>query len=302
LADEVRSVAETPRHNPNDGRRMQITFWGVRGSIPTPGPHTVQIGGNTSCVEVRAGKAILIFDGGTGLRLLGKKLLPLAPITAHMFFSHVHWDHIQGFPFFEPAFIAGNAFYLYGGNNVSRTLEETLEGQMDHPNFPVHLSAMGAKMTFRDLKEGETVTIDDGEGKTVRVTPAAGHHPQGVYAFRVDHDGKVFVYATDTEHYEGRLDEKLVRLARNANAFVYDSQYTPEEYAGTAGTGATKKGWGHSTFEEGVKLAEAAGVERLVLFHHDPIQSDAAVREKERRAKEIFPNVIAAHEGLVIDL
>ena len=116
---------------------MHITFWGVRGSIPTPGPSTVQVGGNTSCVEVRAGKAILIFDGGTGLRLLGKKLLPEMPITAHMFFSHVHWDHIQGFPFFEPAFVPGNVFHLYGGNNVSRTLGETLAGQMDHPNFPV---------------------------------------------------------------------------------------------------------------------------------------------------------------------
>jgi phosphoribosyl 1,2-cyclic phosphodiesterase len=281
---------------------MQITFWGVRGSIPTPGPNTVQIGGNTSCVELRAGKAILIFDGGTGLRLLGKKLLAETPITAHMFFSHVHWDHIQGFPFFEPAFVTGNAFHLYGGNNVSRTLEETLEGQMDHPNFPVHLSAMGAKMTFRDLKEGEAVSIGDGMGGTLRVTNAAGNHPQGVYAFRVDYNDKVLVYATDTEHYEGRIDQKLVHLARGANVFIYDAQYTPEEYAGTAGTGTAKKGWGHSTFEEGVKLAKAAGVHKLILFHHDPIQNDAAVREKERRARMLFSSVMAAHEGLVVDV
>ncbi len=281
---------------------MQITFWGVRGSIPTPGPSTVQIGGNTSCVELRAGNAILIFDGGTGLRLLGKKLLKETPIIAHMFFSHVHWDHIQGFPFFEPAFVAGNVFHLYGGNNVSRTLEETLAGQMDHPNFPVHLTAMGAKMNFRDLREGEAVSIDDGLGGQVRVTNAAGNHPQGVYAFRVDYAGKVFVYATDTEHYEGRIDHKLLALAHGADVFVYDSQYTPEEYAGTAGTGVPKKGWGHSTFEEGAKLAKTANVKKFVLFHHDPIQNDAAVREKERRASALFPNVIAAHEGLVIDV
>src|SRR5580704_12207928 len=160
---------------------MQINFWGVRGSIPTPGPSTVEIGGNTSCVEVRAGKAILIFDGGTGLRLLGKKLLKETPLTAHMFFSHVHWDHIQGFPFFEPAFVRGNVFHLYGGNNVSRTLEETLEGQMDQPNFPVDLGAMGAKVSFRDLPEGAAVEIDDGSGGKVRVTNAAGNHPQGVF-------------------------------------------------------------------------------------------------------------------------
>lgn len=274
---------------------MQITFWGVRGSIPTPGPATVEIGGNTSCVEVRAGKAILIFDGGTGLRLLGKKLAKESPLTAHMFFSHVHWDHIQGFPFFEPAFVAGNVFHLYGGNNVSRTLEETLEGQMDHPNFPVHLGVMGATMKFRDLPEGEAVEIDDGAGGKVRVTNARGNHPQGVYAFRVEHGGKAIVYATDTEHYEGRVDEKLAALAKDAAVLIYDSQYTPEEYAG-------KKGWGHSTFEEGAKLAKLAGADKLVLYHHDPMQNDAAVREKEKRARAVFPNVIAAHEGLVLDV
>jgi phosphoribosyl 1,2-cyclic phosphodiesterase len=281
---------------------MHITFWGVRGSIPTPGPNTVHFGGNTSCVELRAGKAILIFDGGTGLRMLGKKLLREMPLTAHMFFSHVHWDHIQGFPFFEPAFVAGNEFHLYGGNNVSRTLEETLAGQMDHPNFPVHLTAMGAKMNFRDLREGETVEVSDGEGGVARVTNASGNHPQGVYAFRVEHAGKVFVYATDTEHYEGRIDDKLLALARNADLFVYDSQYTPEEYAGSGGIGGSKKGWGHSTFVEGVRLAQAAGARKLVLFHHDPTQSDAAVREKERRAKALFPDVIAAHEGLSLEI
>jgi phosphoribosyl 1,2-cyclic phosphodiesterase len=286
-ADEVRSSSRF--------LRMQITFWGVRGSIPTPGPSTVQIGGNTSCVEVRAGKAIVVFDGGTGLRLLGKKLLKEMPLEAHLFFSHVHWDHIQGFPFFEPAFVAGNVFHLYGGNNVSRTLEETLAGQMDHPNFPVHLTVMGARMNFRDLAEGEQVTIDDGMGGVAKVTPASGNHPQGVYAFRLEHSGKVVVYATDTEHYEGRIDDKLVKLARGADVFIYDSQYTPEEYG-------SKKGWGHSTYEEGVKLAKEAGVRKLVLFHHDPMQNDAAVREKEKRAAAIFPNVTAAQEGMVIDV
>ncbi len=281
---------------------MHITFWGVRGSIPTPGPNTVQVGGNTSCVEVRAGKAIVIFDGGTGLRMLGKKLLGEMPIVAHMFFSHVHWDHIQGFPFFEPAFLPGNVFHLYGGNNVSRTLGETLAGQMDHPNFPVSLTVMAAKMTFRDLNEGEVVEVEDGEGGRVAITNARGNHPQGVYAFRLEHAGKVFVYATDTEHYEGRMDDALLKLARGADVFVYDAQYTPEEYAGTAGVGGSKKGWGHSTFEEGARIAKAAGARQLVLFHHDPVQSDAAVRDKERRARKLFPNTIAAHEGLSIDL
>jgi phosphoribosyl 1,2-cyclic phosphodiesterase len=280
---------------------MHITFWGVRGSIPTPGPNTVQIGGNTSCVEVRVGRTILIFDGGTGLRLLGKKLLREMPLDAHMFFSHVHWDHIQGFPFFEPAFVAGNVFHLYGGNNVSRTLEETLAGQMDHPNFPVHLGTMAARMSFRDLAEGETVDIDDNVVGRVRIVCARGNHPQGVLAFRVEQGSKAMVYATDTEHYDGRVDEKLAHLSRGADVLIYDSQYTPEEYEGT-GDSASKRGWGHSTFEEGAKLAKRAGARRLVLFHHDPGQSDAAVRDKEARARALFPEAIAALEGLSLEV
>ncbi len=136
-------------------------------------------------------------------------------------------------------------------------------------------------MNFRDLAEGETVEIaDPSGGGPALVTSARGNHPQGVFAFRVEHGGKAVVYATDTEHYEGRMDDKLLALARGAEVLIYDSQYTPEEYEGTAGVGGSKKGWGHSTFVEGARLAKSAGVRRLVLFHHDPVQADAAVREK----------------------
>jgi len=279
---------------------MRVTFWGVRGSIPTPGPQTVEIGGNTSCVEVRAGKSILIFDGGTGLRQLGKTLVKEMPFTAHLFFSHVHWDHIQGFPFFDPAFVAGNSIHLYGGNNVSRTLEETLAGQMDHPSFPVHLSQMGATMTFHNLYEGQVLEIVEG-GERVKISTGAGNHPNGVWAYRTEYGGKSVVYATDTEHY-AVVDPKLSKLAAGADVLIYDAQYTPEEYAGTAGSGGPKTGWGHSTFVEAAKLAKEAGVKQLVLFHHDPMQNDAAVREKERRAREIFANTVAAYEGLTIEL
>jgi phosphoribosyl 1,2-cyclic phosphodiesterase len=278
---------------------MRVTFWGVRGSIPTPGPDTVQIGGNTSCVEVRAGKVLLIFDGGTGLRLLGKKLVKEMPITAHIFFSHVHWDHIQGFPFFDPAFVPGNTIHLYGGNNVSRTLEETLAGQMDHPSFPVHLTEMGAKMTFNDLYEGQVLEIPSPEGSVVKVTAGRGNHPNGVWAYRCEHGGRSVVYATDTEHY-AVVDPKLAKLAKGVDLLIYDSQYTPEEYEGK--TGFPKVGWGHSTFAEAAKLATACGARKLVLFHHDPLQNDAQVREKEARAKQLFSNCVAAHEGLSIEL
>ena len=279
---------------------MRITFWGVRGSIPSPGPDTVAVGGNTSCVEVRAGKLLLVFDGGTGLRVLGKTLLKEMPVTAHLFFSHVHWDHIQGFPFFDPAFVPGNVIHLYGGNNVSRTLEETLAGQMDHPSFPVHLTDMGAKMHFHDMVEGEPLELDAGDGTKAVISSARGNHPNGVWAYRVDHGGKSVMYATDTEHYTV-VDPRLLKLATGADVLIYDSQYTPEEYAGTTG-GGSKVGWGHSTFDEAVKLTKAAGAKRLVLYHHDPMQNDAAVAEKERRARELFPSSEAAREGLKIEL
>lgn len=280
---------------------IDVRFWGVRGSIPTPGPSTAEIGGNTSCVEVRAGGRLLVFDGGTGLRLLGNSLLKELPIEAWIFFSHVHWDHIQGFPFFTPAFIKGNTIHLYGGHKVSGTLEETLAGQMENPSFPVHLSEMGAKMHFNDLFEGEVVELPAASGQgVVRISNTRGNHPNGVYAYRVDFGGKSVMYATDTEHY-AIVDPKLKKLAQDVDVLIYDSQYTPEEYAGKVG-GGPKTGWGHSTFEAAVELAKAASVKQLVLYHHDPGQDDGAVREKERRAKALFPNAVAAQEGLRIEL
>lgn len=272
-----------------------VRFWGVRGSIPVPGPDTAGIGGNTSCVEVRCGEHVIIFDAGTGLRLLGNALMRQMPLDVHLFFSHVHWDHIQGFPFFAPAFIPGNRIFMYGGKNVSGTVETALAGQMEMPNFPVHLSMLPAKLAFNDLHEGEVVQI----GQDCRVTNTAGNHPGGVYAYRVEYRGKSIIYATDTEHYS-IPDPKLVALSRNANVLIFDTMYTPEEYAGVGGM--PKTGWGHSHFEAGVALCEAANIEHYVLFHHDPAQTDAMVRDKERRTQALFPNAEAAYEGLTISL
>jgi len=274
---------------------LRVRFWGVRGSIPTPGADTVRIGGNTSCVEVRAGKHILLFDGGTGLRLAGNSLLKEMPTTVHLFFSHVHWDHIQGFPFFTPAFIKGNTIMMYGGANVCGTVETALAGQMETPNFPVHLRELPAALIFNDLHEGEVLELEGG----VRITNAAGNHPGGVFAYRIEHEGKSVVYATDTEHY-AVPDPKLVELCKDADVLIYDTMYTPEEYAGVGGI--PKIGWGHSHFVAGVDLVKAAGVKQYVLFHHDPAQNDDAVLEKERRTRELFPNSLCAYEGLVIDL
>ena len=285
-----------PPAAPTDATTFRVRFWGVRGSIPVPGPDTVEIGGNTSCVEVRCGKSIIIFDAGTGLRLLGNSLLREMPLTTHLFFSHVHWDHIQGFPFFAPAFVRGNKIFMYGGKNVSGTVETALAGQMEMPNFPVHLTHLPAALSFNDLDEGEVVEIEGG----VRVSNCSGNHPGGVYAYRIDFQGKSLLYVTDSEHYS-IPDPKLVALGKNADVLIFDTMYTPEEYEGKTG-GPPKTGWGHSHFVAGVELVKKAGIKKYVLTHHDPGQTDAMVHEKVRRTRELFPNSLAAYEGLVLDL
>ena len=278
---------------------FRIIFWGVRGSIPTPGPDTVSVGGNTTCVEVKLDNELIVFDGGTGMRLFGESLDDQESVQARIFFSHVHWDHIQGFPFFRPAFIKGNSFDLYGGGNFTRTLEETLLGQMNFPNFPVTLDTMVGEMHFHDVDTNKPVVFSNPDGD-VMVTPVPLNHPNGCFGYRVDYHEKSMVFATDTEHFV-KPDPNLLRVCKDADILIYDAQYTPEEYAGYPGY-LSKTGWGHSTFAEGAKLSSIANVKRLVLTHHDPSQDDAAVMEKERRCQELLENSEAAREGLVIDL
>jgi len=176
-------------------------------------------------------------------------------------------------------------------------LEETLQGQMNYPNFPVKLEEMSGAMTFRDLHDQEEVFLADGK---VRIFGVPGNHPNGVLCYRLEYGGRSIVYATDTEHYAVH-DPNILAVAKDADVFIYDSQYTPEEYAGEGGR-RPKVGWGHSTMLEGATIAKLAGVGLYVLYHHDPTQNDEAVREKERRAREVFPNAVAAYEGLEIDV
>jgi phosphoribosyl 1,2-cyclic phosphodiesterase len=277
---------------------ITVRFWGVRGSIPAPGSHTVRYGGNTSCVEVDVEDELIIFDGGSGLRLLGKDLIRrnLKPIIASIFFSHTHWDHIQGFPFFWPAFMQGNVFRMFGALKVNPSLAQVLEGQMEFPNFPVLLKELPSKFEFHDLEEGKSLKIDLNPKKkteTLLVTWARLNHPGGVLAYRVQYRDKAVVYATDNEHVPGEVSKPLAGLARDADVLIYDSQYLPEEYE-------TKRGWGHSTYEEGIKVCRAANVKKLVLFHHDPDRSDADVDRMLERARKIHPDSEAAHEGLVL--
>lgn len=275
--------------------KFRINFWGVRGSIACPGPETVRYGGNTPCIEMEVNGEHLIFDGGTGLRVLGQSLLSKCPVEGHLFFTHSHWDHIQGFPFFTPAFIKGSRFHIYGAVAPNgSTLEQRLNDQMLHPNFPVPLQIMGAELKFYNLEIGETVHIGD-----ITVESALLNHPGQAMGYRVTWQGCTAAYISDTEHFPDRLDENVLSLAQNADVIIYDATYTDEEYHSPK---SSKVGWGHSTWQEAVKVAQAANVKTLVIFHHDPLHNDAFMDEIAAQVKQVFPNSIVAQEGQSIDL
>ncbi len=273
---------------------FQVGFWGVRGSIASPGALTAGVGGNTSCVEVRCGDELLILDAGTGLRGLGDELLRRGQRRVELLLSHLHWDHVQGLPFFVPLYLPGTELVLHGPAFGRGRLERALSRQMSAPGFPVDFADVGASVSLVERRHGSRFAIGD-----VKVTAAKLNHPGGVLGYRIEYAGRTLVYATDTEHYRC-VDPALRDLAQGADVLVYDAQYTPEEYRGELGP--SKVGWGHSTFESGAELCGAAGVKQLVLFHHDPRRSDAAVEAIEDRARALLPGTIAAREGMVIDL
>jgi phosphoribosyl 1,2-cyclic phosphodiesterase len=299
-ARQTRRFASFPGGTPlamdasNNGGSMtiQVRFWGVRGSIAAPGPDTCAVGGNTSAVELRCGDARIICDAGTGLRALGDSLLAGGVSECAVLLSHQHWDHIQGLPFFVPLYVPGTSVALYGAPERS-SLREVLAGQMAAPVFPVRLDQVAAKVDTCDLRPGQRFGVFGATLTTCKL-----NHPGGSLAYRVDYEGSSVVYATDTEHY-ACVDPVLRELSRGADILIYDSQYTPAEYEGQAGP--SKLGWGHSTYEHGVRLARAADVGEYVLFHHDPRRSDAAVAELEMRAQELFPRSVAAREGMTLE-
>jgi phosphoribosyl 1,2-cyclic phosphodiesterase len=276
-------------------KQFNVHFWGVRGSIPCPGPNTVRYGGNTPCVEMQVGGKRLIFDGGTGLHVLGQSLLRQMPAEAHIFFTHSHWDHMQGFPFFTPGFVKGNRFSIYGAIAPDgSTVEQRLNDQMLHPNFPVPLQIMQADLNFCDVTPGEAIPIDD-----ILVETAPLNHPGEAVGYRVNWHGGAAVYVTDTEHYPDRLDENILWLARDADILIYDSTYSDEEYYSPK---SPKIGWGHSTWQEAIKIAASANVKTLVIFHHDPAHDDDYLDQVGLQAKEKFPGAVMAKEGMVLQV
>lgn len=270
---------------------MRVRFWGVRGSLPCPGPSTLRMGGNTSCVEVQTEHELIILDAGSGIRMLGNKLLKEGkPVRAALFFTHVHHDHIQGFPFFVPAYLPTTSLKVYGERKDGHGIRDFIGGVMTAPFFPVPIGAMRAQMEYHDVTEKEVVKVSD----TVTVTCGRLNHPNGAMGYRIEsvEKGKkrVFAYCTDTEHYPDP-DPNVLDLARDADAMVYDTAYTPHEYE-------TKKGWGHSTWPEGIKMAKLAKAKRLMLFHHDPAHDDKAMEQILADARKEHKSVMLAYEGL----
>jgi phosphoribosyl 1,2-cyclic phosphodiesterase len=280
------------------GPIAKLSFWGVRGSTPTVDPATWRFGGNTPCLELIAPDGTqFILDCGTGLRMLGSRWTASSASPSaetHIFVTHYHWDHIQGIPFFSPLYAENNEFHFYSFRSkfLGRdSLKQVFEAQMALPYFPVDLSAMNAKRKFKEVSDGEAFTIREN-----KITARWLNHPQGCLGFRIETPAGTVAYATDNEPGDPKLDESLRELAKGADIFINDAQYTPEQLA------STRRGWGHSSWLEGVRVAREVGAKTLVLFHHDPDSTDRMVDSILRQARDEFDSVFAASEGMVISL
>jgi phosphoribosyl 1,2-cyclic phosphodiesterase len=271
---------------------VNLRYYGARGSLPTPGPATVKYGGNTTCLFFESGTQRYIVDAGSGLRLLGLDLVKQGfgkgQGQATFFWTHFHWDHLMGFPFFVPNFIKGNRFTHFGSSRV----RELLVRQQDFVTFPVEFDKMPAEHVFQTVEIGQTFTAG-----ALNVTSCRMNHPAGGFTFRFSDGKRSFVFATDVEHKPNGPDPELLKLCTGTDLLIYDAQYTPDEYA------AGKLGWGHSTWLAAVELAKAAGVKRLHLCHHDQLHSDRFLETKILApAKKLFPHTALAREGWHFEL
>jgi phosphoribosyl 1,2-cyclic phosphodiesterase/CheY-like chemotaxis protein len=287
---------------------VRVQFWGTRGSIAKPGPSTARYGGNTSCIELRsAAGTLVILDCGTGGHPLGQELIATGTEgrRGHILISHTHWDHIQGIPFFDPLFMRGNEWHIYGPKGLGQSLRETLAGQMQYAYFPVTLDQCGAKIFYHDLVEG-SFEIDD-----IKVTTHYLNHPALTLGYRLEAAGVVVVYACDHESHSRMAatghgditgqDLRHAEFVTRADLLIHDAQYTAEDYP-------AKVGWGHSSVEYVVKLGEYAKVKRIALTHHDPLRDDDAIdrlvekvqtRLRDSRARL---DVFAAAEGQIVEV
>jgi phosphoribosyl 1,2-cyclic phosphodiesterase len=305
---------------------MKVRFWGVRGSIPVPGPRTNRYGGNTACVEVRPrGARPIVIDAGTGIRRLGQELMKgrcgAGCGSVDLLISHTHWDHIQGLPFFSPLYKAGNVLHIYARQRDDTHLRAVFASQTEGLYFPVPLDALKARVEFHELVEGQAFSIGQARIRCTRL-----NHPWIAMAYRIDADGGAVVYASDTAPFSDVLLEHefiakppvvgapldqaaaaklaamrrgLIDLCRGADFLVYDTQFTPEEYL-------SRPHWGHSTPDDALAIAREAGVATLCLYHHAPgrsdDQQDEILARCRRQAEGSGLEVVAAREGMEVSL
>ncbi len=293
---------------------MQLTFWGVRGSIAVPGPDTVLFGGNTTCLEIRCGESgPVVLDAGTGIRGLGLALARSMPVDCALFLSHTHWDHIQGLPFFTPLFVPGNTLSIHGTFDpvAMKDLRSVLDAQMDYAYFPVRSAELKAEIRCESLAEGQSVTHGE-----ARITPFLVNHTVITFGYKVQCRGKSVFFTGDHEqwtniyeHDEPYFDEfqtiieekqaELVDFLRGVDVLVADGQYTREEYP-------AKAGWGHSSMDLCVDLALSAGIERLYITHHEPTRGDEAMSavldELRDRRGGAGVDIDLAREGVTVDV
>jgi len=283
------------------GTAVTVRCWGTRGSIPSPGPTTVRYGGNTSCFEVRHRGVRLIFDAGSGVRPLGADLVEKGPNSIHIFLTHFHWDHIQGFPFFAPLYDPEDTITVVGPKQQDIDVQNLFAGQMGPIYFPVPFSVVAAAMEFEHLNAG-SYEVGGAVLDVMRVK-----HPSFVIGYRIKVGGRTICFIPDNE-MEGPgyevgegWDQRIRDFVGGADLLIHDAMYTDEEYVARAG-------WGHSTFSQAARLAEEGGAKRLLLFHHDPTRSDDELDEivlrlrDASRARGSALDLDAAAEGVEITL
>lgn len=295
---------------------MKIRFWGVRGSIPTPGTAMAYYGGNTTCIEIRTDdNELIILDGGSGIYPLAQILMDELPITAHIFITHTHWDHIHGLPFFTPLFIPGNHINLYGGYDIvaEKGIEHAMSTQFQYSYFPIREAELKAEIDYFTICAGETIQV----GKT-RVTPTLMNHPVLNFGYRVECNGKAIFFTGDHEphcniyepeddgfsEYESLINQQeqnIIEGMRDVDVLIADSSYTNDEYP-------SKKGWGHGTFDSNVRMAKLAGARQLFFTHHEPTRTDAALEEVFSDTLKRYPEESCeihfqlAREGHLVEL
>jgi len=242
-------------------------------------------------LEVTAGDRSIILDAGTGIRPLGHSFMERGIRSAHLLLTHSHWDHINGFPFFAPGFAKGYEFQIMAGHLKDDAIREILAGQMTQPTFPVPLDAMQASLEFEDFRSGDSFKI----GPDVSIRTAALNHPNGATGYRIEYGGKSLCYVTDTEHIPGKPDQNILDLIEGTDLFIYDSTYTEDEFP-------SKVGWGHSTWQEAVRLSKMAKVKKLAIFHHDPEHDDDFMDKLAEEARQAWDGAMVAQEGMIVAL